>query len=322
MKSLGHGVTDGKSRNMESALQSPVKREPHLKNEEFLDQCGDTIDWQDIVDYKGDLGVTKDFVEAHQAAVGQVKWRGDLPTRYNDPGTVQAQRWCSGTLISENLFLTCGHAFSQNSTDKWRFPRVNGTDTPIPPAEVATNMYVVFDYLKVNPGDEREEVYYEVLELVEYQYGGYDYAILRLEGEPGKTYGYTKISKLGVNKGDMLCIIQHPNAEYKKIEAGPLTHLYGTKIGYDDIDTTGGSSGSGILRSPEGAIVGVHTNSNCNNENEELRFNYGVRIQMLFEFSPTLQRIVGLDFSGSPMIKIARNSVHLVAPLAEGGIGY
>jgi hypothetical protein len=48
----------------------------------------------------------------------------------------------------------------------------------------------------------------------------------------------------------MLCIIQHPAGLPKRIEAGPALHLHDVEIGYDSIDTLGGSSGAGSCVPP------------------------------------------------------------------------
>lgn len=55
----------------------------------------------------------------------------------------------------------------------------------------------------------------------------------------------------------MLCIIGHPAGLPKRVEAGPALAPQGDRILYDDIDTLGGNSGSGVLRASDGRIVGV-----------------------------------------------------------------
>lgn len=86
----------------------------------------------------------------------------------------------------------------------------------------------------------------------------------------------------------MLCIIQHPEGKPKKVEAGPLTAFKEEKIGYNDIDTLGGSSGAAIIQFPTGKIVGVHTNGGCSSTNDK-SYNYGVRITSLLRVSSILR---------------------------------
>ncbi|PFE88211.1 hypothetical protein CN325_30000 [Bacillus thuringiensis] len=89
----------------------------------------------------------------------------------------------------------------------------------------------------------------------------------------------------------MICIIQHPNGEMKQVDAGPVTFLQDgdERIGFNSLDTLPGSSGSGILLSPGGTLVGVQTNGGCDSSAQG--FNYGVRISSLLIASPTLQSI-------------------------------
>lgn len=56
--------------------------------------CGEN-DLMPVEKYDGSLGVPKAFVEAHQRPVGLLRKNG--------------RGICSGTLISDNLFLTAGH---------------------------------------------------------------------------------------------------------------------------------------------------------------------------------------------------------------------
>ncbi|MHA4131391.1 trypsin-like serine peptidase [Bacillus cereus] len=262
---------------------------PDLPIDESI--CG-AEDFQDVERYDGTLGVTKEFVNAHQAPVGQIQWNDDLASKYTHPGNVSGERWGSGTLISEDLFLTAGHCFSQNP-DGWTVPRINGTNNPISSQEIAKNMRVNFNY-QVDPSNTpKPEQSFAVLELIEYgqDLGGLDFAIVRLDGNPGQMFGHTKVAKLDAKLNEMVCIIQHPAGRMKQVEAGPVTFLQDgdERIGYNSLDTLGGTSGSGILLSPDGTLVGVHTNGGCTSSAQG--FNYGVRISSLLEISPTLQSI-------------------------------
>lgn len=250
--------------------------------------CGVTDDSQDVEQYDGTLGVTQAFVAAHQRPVGVLRWNGNLASIYSNPGNVAGVRWCTGTLISDNLFLTAGHCFDQTGGG-WNRPRVNGTTNIISPAEIATNMSVEFDHQRDAAGNLKTPVSVAVVELVEYRLGGLDFAIARLAGAPGQTWGVARVASIDANVGDMLCLIQHPAGNPKRIEAGPLTSFDGDRIRYNDIDTLGGSSGSGILRALDGCIVGVHTNGGC--DAAMTGSNFGVRISRLLEESPTLQAL-------------------------------
>jgi hypothetical protein len=62
--------------------------------------------------------------------------------------------------------------------------------------------------------------------------------------------------------GAAITIIGHPNAAPKQIEAGTVASFSTNYLRYGNVDTLGGSSGSGVLNSL-GQIVGVHTNGGC-----------------------------------------------------------
>jgi len=233
------------------------------------------------------LGVSRGFVFDHQSPVGQVQWNNNLAARYTIPGNVNGVRWGTGTLISDNLFLTAGHLFD-TVAGNWALPRANGTSNVIPPPEIAGNMHVNFDYQVDPSGTLRPEQQFAITELLEYRLGGLDYAIVRLAGNPGYRYGTGTISRVDARQNDMLCIIGHPAGVPKRIEAGPTTAITGDAITYGDIDTLGGNSGSGIWHSGRGTLVGVHTNGGCTNTGGA---NLGVRIERLLAVSPLLRNL-------------------------------
>lgn len=250
--------------------------------------CGTTDDSQPVEQYDGTLGVTTAFVNAHQKQAIQVQWNAGLGTTYTNPGDVSGVRWGSGTMISADLMLTCGHLFDQ-APDGWTVPRQNGTANAISPAEIATNMHVNFLY-QVDPGGTlRTEVSFPITQLVEYRLGGLDMAVVRVGGNPGNTYGFTAVSATNAAVGDMLAIIGHPAGMPKRIEAGPATAVSTNQIRYNDIDTLGGNSGSGILAAGTGELVGVHTNGGCNSAGTGS--NFGTAIAGIVAVSPTLQAL-------------------------------
>lgn len=249
--------------------------------------CGLADDSQPVEQYDGTLGVTRAFVDAHQSPVAQVQWNDDLATHYTNPGNVNGARWGSGTMISPDLFLTCGHLFDQTGNG-WTRPTVNGTTTTISPQEIATRMHLNFNYQVDASGTLRAEARFPITQLVEYRLGGVDMAICRIGGSPGNTYGFTPVATADVALNAMIAIIGHPAGRPKRIEAGPATGLVPGRLLYNDIDTLGGNSGSGIL-GPAGSLVGVHTNGGCNPQGTGS--NFGVPIMTIRNVSPTLQNL-------------------------------
>jgi V8-like Glu-specific endopeptidase len=284
-------------REMVKDRLSEQKKEPatsityppeYVRNTSEETMCGARDDSQHVEQYDGTLGVTKEFVNTHQPAVGQIQWNDDLDKKYTDPGNVKDIRWCSGMMISDDLFLSAGHCFDSNPDD-WIVPRKEGTNEPISPPEIAKNMHVNFNHQHDTTGKLRSSRSFPILELLEYRRGELDYAIVKLDGKPGNIYGFKDISSEDAVVGDMLCIIGHPEGDPKKIEAGPATDFRDNRIGYKDIDTFGGTSGAGILISPKGIIVGVHTNGGCG---RAIGHNYGHRITSLIQISPIIAKLV------------------------------
>ncbi|NRA63582.1 MAG: trypsin-like peptidase domain-containing protein [Pseudobacteriovorax sp.] len=181
--------------------------------------CGRTNDLQEVPEYDGTLGISIGFVAQHETPVGAILNAGGSP-------------YCSGTLISENLFLTAGHCI------------------PSGPDSVAFNYQV---------GSEPE--LFEVTRVVE-RGRGLDYAILEVAGNPGDIYGFASLTGRSISRGETLVIIQHPQGTPKKVEVGTLSRVSGSRLSYSGLDTLGGSSGSGVLDT-DGNIVGVHTNGGC-----------------------------------------------------------
>lgn len=232
----------------------------------LYDLCGKMDDPQDVETYDGKLGVSREFVDNHEAPVGQLVWLDDLPQRFSgandDPGTVNGQRWGTGALIDDDLFLTAGHCF-QPDPRRWKVPSQNGI--AITAEELAPLMCVCFNYQKNGAtGDKRPGAVFPVLALLECSASDLDYAIVKLGPDalgrlPGKLYGtLTVATKHFPKKNDILCIIQHPNGNEKKVEAGHLLDIRDGRIAYNDIGTFGGASGSPILYEKTGEIVGVH----------------------------------------------------------------
>lgn len=248
--------------------------------------CGGVDDSQPVEQYDGTLGVGKAFVDRHQGSVGQLQWNDNLSTIYTNPGNVSGVRWCSGIMISKDHFLTAGHCFDQGGGG-WSVPMVNGTSNPIPSSEIATNMHVNFNYQVDTNGNMRTEQSFPIIQLVEYRLGALDYAIVRLQGDPGLTYGITGVSLNDANIGDMVAIIGHPAGLPKRIEAGPVSDFHDNRIGYNSIDTLGGNSGSGIVSNSDGVVVGVHTNGGC--DAAMVNHNHGQRISSLIRVSPFIK---------------------------------
>lgn len=250
--------------------------------------CGVADDSQEVEQYDGTLGVTIAFVAGRQSAACQVQWNDNLATLFTNPGTVNGVRWGSGTMIADDIFLTCGHLFD-DVANGWVLPVNNATGTIITPAEKALNMRLNFNFQEDPSGNMRPEQSFPIIQLIEYRLGGIDMAVCRIGGNPGAIFGRTRVSIDDAALNDMICIIGHPAGLPKRIEAGPATDLTGDAIRYNDIDTLGGNSGSGVLHANSDSLVGVHTNGGCNMAGTGS--NSGVRITSILRESPTVRNI-------------------------------
>ncbi|GIW22120.1 MAG: hypothetical protein KatS3mg068_1127 [Candidatus Sericytochromatia bacterium] len=192
--------------------------------------CGKN-DLQHVNDYDGTLGQPVSFVKKYKSAVGAMEY---------SPSD-SSSKFCSGTLIDKNLFLTASHCVDN-----------------------AVGKAVAFNYEKVKGSTSLEkQEHFKILKIVEDgDSKGLDYAILELEGNPGDKYGVTPIKVEMPEDNHLLTIIQHPKGQPKQVESGPKVGVAGVYMQYADLDTEPGSSGSGVLNK-DGFLVGVHTNGGC-----------------------------------------------------------
>lgn len=235
-------------------IDSPEETDLELDETEQHTICGTVDDSQNVNHYTGTLGVSTAYVQSHKGSKGALETSATASS---------SAKYCSGSMISADLFLTAGHCVDSASIGD----------------------YVAFNY-EVAPGSTSLLVqsHYRVSAIVENGLGGLDYAILRLDGSPGNTWGIAPVASADPATGATIAIIGHPNRQPKKIEAGTVASFGTNSIRYGNIDTLGGSSGSGVIDS-SGRIVGVHTNGGCTATGGS---NYGTRISRIRAVSSVL----------------------------------
>ncbi len=242
-----------------------------LQMEESI--CKNIDDSQPVEFYDGTLGVSKAFVEKMSRSVGQLQWKYNFGGTFNGPndseGDVKGVRWCTGTLIGKDIFITAGHCFDRDGNG-WNMPTRGGQT--ISSEEIAQLMKVNFNYQadRVTGKIRADTIDYPVVELKEYRNGNLDYAIIILgkdkEGRyPGDRFGFVEIAKSEPSQNDMTAIIQHPLGNPKVIEAGRIFSIKFDLLNYDDIDTQGGSSGAAVISVNNNKIIGIHVLGGCDN---------------------------------------------------------
>jgi Trypsin-like peptidase domain len=208
-------------------------------------QCGATWDSEYVESWFGE-GIPDTFVSYHQRPVG-----------YHVQGP------CSGTLISDDLFLSAGNC------------------------GYAVGDLVRFNYQLTPDGWYRPTREVAVTQIVEQQDdASWDYAIVRLAGSPGREFGHANLGAVDSPTSDSMIIISHPH-HLKEVHVGPVAGTLPTQganwFSYF-VDTDVGSSGAGIL-DDDGQLVGIHTDGGCI---EPLLGNQGMRMSRLVTRSPTL----------------------------------
>jgi V8-like Glu-specific endopeptidase len=285
-----------------------------LSQEEFEAKCGKKDESQDVELYRvirPERSITVDdtkgipplYVQLNEPSTVQIQWRsaGDLQTRlgpdYNI-GSISGKRWCTATLVTQDLLLTAGHCFETwedriNNTP-YRIRADGKTRDYVSPYQLAKLMVVNFNYqLDKESFQPREPTRVPIESLVEYKEKDLDYAIAKLadHDEQGRPLPQLKTAKLAKEipvAGETISIIQHPNGHLKQIENGSVYQIDDEWLYYADIDTAAASSGSGV-RNIFGELLAVHTNGGC--DDPQYLTNKGLLISRILRDSKELAKL-------------------------------
>lgn len=175
---------------------------------------------------------------------------------------------CTGTLVSEDLFLTNRHCKVSCSSIK-----------------------VSFGYLS------RQSVY-ACKEIVEAgsSASNQDYMLVRLEGNPGKEWGFYRLSARELTSGTPLLMIHHPGANPMKVSQKNCTFSKeASGLLHHRCDTNPGSSGTGVLlpdyENPANSkIVSLHAFGGCDSGSTST--NSGPSIKHLATISSEIRALV------------------------------
>lgn len=248
-----------------------------------------------------------------ERATGQIQWDAldsrfpyhpDAPKKHSSYKyqNVSGERWGSGTLIGYDLFLTGAHCVQPQNGNGWVTPYHTKKDQQLSAERMVRLMHVNFNYQHttcrndsvadlLSPPTHNEESF-AIVELVEYGFrigdSPLDYAIVRLTGNPGFSYGFAEISISPLALGARIYIWQHPKGQPKKLAAGQYLGVSSEDpaIINHNANTEGGSSGAGAAIN-EKTIFSVHIQGDS-----KTGINSATRMSAIYMRSPTIQRIV------------------------------
>lgn len=185
----------------------------------------------------------------------------DLRERTNDPKIARVRlehepAGCTVTMIGRACAITAGHCEETLGIAEFNLPDKTNAE------EVA----------KTTP--EHTYLVDETSLVFKNEGHGSDWAVVRLKNNettgklPGDVQGYYEVSFDVVSIGENVSIKGHGYADDPLLSfsqlghTGTVTAVYSGRLEHR-VDTTGGSSGSSIIRNSDNKIVGIHTHGGC-----------------------------------------------------------
>lgn len=219
--------------------------------------CGES-DLKYLHEFNEKSGITKEFIAAHSPQVAISMVEGG------------SKKYCSGTMISEDLYLTANHCSSIKKGD-----------------------FIAFEFEHDPLGNKKDAKNFKVAKKVESNKGWLDYAIFEIEGKPGAIYGFTPPLVREAKRGEILTIIQHPANRYKQVDVGSFASRSKKLLSYV-VDTMPGSSGSGVIafsdkEKTKGGIIAVHTLGGCSSNGGS---NSGVPMTEIAKVSDVIPKLI------------------------------
>jgi V8-like Glu-specific endopeptidase len=181
------------------------------------------------------------------------------------------ERWSgTGFMIAPNLAMTNHHV--------------------VPEKRLLSDVRLRFNYQENFKGEPQPTKDYAAAPAGAFQADdGLDYAILEVQGEPGREWGWLPLQPRDIKQGERVNIIQHPNGQPKQISMqNNLVEYVGGNVLQYVTSTNPGSSGSPVFNDGW-QVVGLHhaggslpepTTGNLFNRNE------GILVQRILKNLP------------------------------------
>jgi hypothetical protein len=264
-------------------------------------QCSEPAPFNFIGTGRSEGPFSAEVVTQMAAPVGVVQWRRDLAGN----ASVAGQRYCTLTLISEDLGLTAGHCLSPDAKGQTFPPNVNSPDDRCRMIEVDFD-HVLFP--RASDGGVGSHTF-RCERVISYRFDSDgdpadDWAVVRLSGSPGRQLGWGRIGR-DPSPGDRCMIIGHAAGGVKSSASGPVLRATPHAL-LDLIPSVGGMSGSALWCLPpdgdgppwisgirvRGAVAGCIRDPGATVDEDDLRYtNLAVPISYLLASAPPLRNL-------------------------------
>lgn len=273
-----------KQQRMSEENQLPIKKKAQLSSE-TQETKKQTPNWKDVACVGNDY----DWLSKPAGQIVSVDIYGKVDNRF-----------CSGTNIGKNLFLTAGHCLGDKCYSVGKYSGNYKISF--------NNQYPDCDKNGKGTGKIREHLY-AIQEVVEYGIcENIDYAIFRLEPNAEKQFGQVKLCSEMPKFGEKIVLAHYAEGKPQVVSQGEIMASRDTDSEYclressgvcevalkgdtrHSAHTLGGSSGSGIGHLGQKALIAIHVAG----DGHQTR-HIGLSIHALVKESKTLRSLSGLQ---------------------------